>query len=79
MCLLTYNKEVAINADTSHAKSGRGEVSSWGPCRGASGPRLGGGDGPVRGETSTDNEDLHSDSDQNVVIIILWMTYSANV
>ena len=45
--LFTCYKELSTNGHTSQAISGGGEVSSRGPCSGASGPGLGGGDGGV--------------------------------
>ena len=45
--LFTCYKELSTNGHTSQEKSGRGEVSSRGPCSEASGPGLGGGDGGV--------------------------------
>ena len=45
LCQVTCNNKVTTNADTSQATSVGGEVSSWGPCRGASGPGLRGGEG----------------------------------
>ena len=63
-CQVTCNNKVTTNADTRQAPSGWGEVSSQDPCRGASGPGLGGGEG-VRAiiiitVSSTHNIHLHS-------------------
>ena len=61
--LTCYNK-VTTNAHTSQAISGRGKVSSRGPCGGASGPGLGGGE-EVSHKSSADDVHLN----QNVIIL----------